>query len=250
MKANLYQEPHRITTYETNVNQCLSLKMLLNLLLMVSGDQNHHLGIKTSNFQSQHLGWVVVQYSIHLTRLPKTNERVVLATQADRYNQFIANRNFAIKDADGQPIVKAQSNWIVLDLSRRRLVHLTPKIVRPYGSSFSLRLPHLTRPKLISDQQGVTDHSYRVRYSDIDSNRHVDNACYLDWMVDVLSPRFLDDYVPKIVNLKFSREVRYGSIITSRVKVVSDRAGILTKHEIIANHHVSAIANVKWVKRR
>ena len=119
-------------------------------------------------------------------------------------------------------------------------------MIKPYGAKSVALLPHLKRPQPIRDSRNVLIRHYRVRYDDIDINRHVNNAKYLSWMCDLLSPHFLTVYSPRRVELKFSREVRYGTVITSRLKVIRRPNAVITKHEIISHHRLAAVANIRW----
>ena len=38
---------------------------------------------------------------------------------------------------------------------------------------------------------------YRVRFYDIDSNQHVNNAMYFNWIIDVLGYDFLTTHIPE-----------------------------------------------------
>ncbi|URL61695.1 acyl-ACP thioesterase [uncultured bacterium] len=250
MKPNLYQEKHRIMYYETDMTSRLSLGMLLNLAVLVSEDQIDHLHVGTQLLQGDHIGWVVIQYSIHVNRLPKNNEVVTLSTQSKYYNQFLAEREFLIKDASGKVCAKIDSNWILLNLRTRKLILIKPDLIKPYGAQLVPVLPHLRRPYPIKNQHDTVSRIYRVRYSDIDINHHVNNAKYLNWMCDVLKPDFLVQHVPQDINIKFSHEVKYGTNVTSRVKMIKqDSNTVFTRHEITSNHQISAVANVKWIHK-
>ena len=51
-------------------------------------------------------------------------------------------------------------------------------------------------------------------------------------------------YTPKKINLKYVKEVQYGSDIESRL----EQEGLITKHEITSNGYVNAQAITQWEK--
>ncbi len=46
---------------------------------------------------------------------------------------------------------------------------------------------------------------YRVRFYDIDSNQHVNNAMYFNWLMDVLGYEFLTKHEVTQVTIRFDR---------------------------------------------
>lgn len=250
MQPNVFQEKHRVTYYETDRNDRMSLKMLLNIILLVSEDQSDHLRIGSATLQAQKLGWVVIQYAIKINHLPRTNEIISLTTSSTAYNQFMANRNFTITDSKGQVEVKVASDWVAINLQTRQLATLSPVLVKPYGGKKVRLLPHLKRPKTIKNTDHLQIKDYRTRYSDIDLNHHVNNSCYLEWMTDVLSPRFLTDYRPYRVMIRFRDEVKYGAVVTSRADIIHQTDNVMTKHEIRSDNKLNAVANIFWQKNK
>ena len=250
MRPNVFQEQHRVTYYETDRNDRMSLKMLLNIVLLVSEDQSDHLRIGSETLQAQKLGWVVIQYSIKINRLPRTNEIVNLMTSSTAYNRFMANRNFTITDSKGQVEVKVASDWVAINLQTRQLATLRPALVKPYGGKQVKLLPHLKRPQAIKNTDHLRMKNYRTRYSDIDLNHHVNNSCYLDWATDVLSPQFLTNYQPYQVGIRFRDEVKYGMMVTSRARIIRNPDNVITKHEIRSNNKLNAVANIFWQKNK
>ena len=85
---------------------------------------------------------------------------------------------------------------------------------------------------------------YRVRYFDIDINHHVNNARYLDWMLDPLGPDFLRQHRPVAFKINYEAEVQEGATVESRY--VLDRPTLTTVHEIWAGGRRCTTAELSW----
>lgn len=107
--------------------------------------------------------------------------------------------------------------------------------------------PHFHQPT-----DGAFHQPYRVRFSDIDSNKHVNNAKYLDWMVDCLDYDKLTQYLPQKVWIKFEKEISYGHTIDSffSQRLLEEHDQFWTDHEIFVEGNRCASANILWRKRK
>ncbi|WP_369346869.1 acyl-[acyl-carrier-protein] thioesterase [Apilactobacillus ozensis] len=160
---------------------------------------------------------------------------------------FFAYREFWIRDNQGNVCVHMTSRWVVMDYETRKMTKIPHEIVEPYHAEKVVNIPKLPRPAKINETtEKVISQSYRVRYLDIDSNQHVNNAHYLDWMVDVLSPEFLNNYTAKHIDLRYENEVKYGHDVESKVSFENDDDNLISKHEIYSNGKRSASANITW----
>ncbi|MBW1605977.1 acyl-ACP thioesterase domain-containing protein [Lactobacillus sp. Sy-1] len=239
-----YSERHRVTYYETDNQNRVTIPMLINMAIMVSQDQNNALALTDEFILSFGVTWVVIQYDLDIDHLPKTDEHITLQTQSTSYNKFFAFREFWILDEAGRQCAYIKSLWVAMNVEQRRLAPIPHEIVDPYQSKAVKMTPHLKRPKKIDTV--TTSHQYRTRYSDIDTNIHVNNTRYLDWMIDLLPYEFLVSHFPAHINLKYDNEVRYGTMIESNYERTTVDDQIVTKHEIHNNGKIAAVANFTW----
>lgn len=85
---------------------------------------------------------------------------------------------------------------------------------------------------------------YHVRFYDLDSNHHVNNAMYFNWMIDVLGYDFMVNHIPVAAKVKFDKEILYGNDITSVYQV--DEENGKTLHEIRVGDQLACEANIQW----
>ena len=52
--------------------------------------------------------------------------------------------------------------------------------------------------------------NFKVRYTDIDSNNHVNNTKYIDWAIETLPEDIVNNYVLDEVKVTFEKECKYG----------------------------------------
>ncbi|GLB47155.1 acyl-ACP thioesterase [Philodulcilactobacillus myokoensis] len=245
-----FSEKHRVTYYETNGQNKATLAMIINMAILASEDQNNALLASNKVRDDLNASWVVIQYSIDINKLPRTDENVVLKTRASSYNKFFASREFWINDLNGNSYVHISSNWVTMNLKTRKMVLIPKPLVEAYGFRHVDEIPHLKRPKRINDDADkFYQKDYHVRYNDIDMNGHVNNSHYLNWIVDSLPASFLSAYNPTHIDLRFKNEVRYGQNVESKVSIKNlNQTKAKTRHEIISNDYLAVVANCVWKK--
>ncbi|GEK29017.1 acyl-[acyl-carrier-protein] thioesterase [Furfurilactobacillus siliginis] len=243
-----FEEPHEVHYYETDVSGKITLAMMINLLVRVSYDQADALGVGTDYMLANNQGWVITQYEINITRMPAEHEHVRMVTEATSNNRYFAFRQFWLYDEHDEELAQVQSICVVMDQTTRKMVSIPDSSIAPYASDVVNRIPRLKRPGRITDTDNVTSKDYQVRYFDLDSNHHVNNAHYFDWLMDALDAEFLNQHTLQHVAIRFENEVQYGHVVTSTVtEPVTTADGLVTtKHKISAGTDQYAEAELTW----
>ncbi|WP_283805085.1 acyl-ACP thioesterase domain-containing protein [Lentilactobacillus rapi] len=152
MAAKQFSEFHTIPFYECDVNNNITIPMLINVLILASEHQNESLGVDQAALISKYgIGWVVISYSIKINQLPKNRDTVKMTTRGTSYNRYFAYREFWLHDEQGNELVKVESIWVLMDEEKRKITPMTPEIIAPYQSEKVKRVPRLPRPKIIKD---------------------------------------------------------------------------------------------------
>ncbi|MCY9807168.1 thioesterase [Lentilactobacillus senioris] len=244
--AKKYSLDHQVLYYEGDVTNQMTIAMLLNVVVLTSEAQNRDLGIDHDILGQQGLGWVVTSYSMKVNRMPRVDEVITVTTRGTSYNRFFALREFWVVDATGQELVKIDSIWVLMDEVKRKITTISPEIVAQYESELVKKMPKLPRPT--APETVIAEKNYQIRYTDIDFNGHVNNAHYLEWVVDTLPMTFLEQHTPKAINIRFENEVVYGQTVQGTVELLGDDSQSISRHEIKFEDTTAALAEITWQK--
>ena len=245
MVANRYNEKHRVVFYETDVTKNINIGMLVDLMMLASENQSEQLGIGTDKVNDLGYGWVITQHVLEIERLPKVNEEVKIWTEADSYNKYFCYREFGIDDLDDNPLVRMHTIFVLMDFKNRKISQIVPELIIPCGAT---ETPKVKRYKNVKKIKEIDNHKkYQVRFMDIDSNHHVNNVHYFDWMLDTLDYGFLSKHTLKKINIQYKQEITYGDIVTSNVQIINSNDTITTLHEVKNNDKVSCLAECEWI---
>ena len=186
-----FRMPHDVVYYEADVTGKLSLPMIYNLAILSSTQQAIDLDIGPEYTHAKGLGWIVLQQLVTINRRPKDGETITLMTKAKQFNPFFAKREYRLIDADGNDLVIMNGLFSMIDMNKRKLARIPKDMAEAYQPEHVRKIPR--DPEVTPfDETRDADYvqEYVVRYLDIDSNHHVNNSKYAEWMSDVLPVEF------------------------------------------------------------
>ncbi|MCI1290651.1 MAG: thioesterase [Lactobacillus sp.] len=237
-----YRLNYQIQFMDCDEQGRLKLSALIKLMMHVSNLQLSGLGLGTKDFLAKNLGWVVTQYQFAFNRLPRGGEQVILTTEAKGFNRFFCYRDFGVEDKAGQTLITVHSQWVILDLQQRKMVAPTAELLAPLEQAAGVRGTRIKRLRPLPEYDKKS--TYLVRYADLDTNHHVDNANYFVWVTEPLGRDFLNQHEPVSLLMQFDQEVQYGQNVQSLVTLQDG----LSQHEVVSAGQKSALAEIVWRK--
>ncbi|MCK5542782.1 MAG: hypothetical protein KAI40_08805 [Desulfobacterales bacterium] len=95
-----------------------------------------------------------------------------------------------------------------------------------------------------------TDHKdiFKIKMHDLDLNKHVNNATYVEWAVETLPENILKNFTIKKINIVFLKESFYPGQIISKAQINETSNSLITYHSIFGktNEHELARINIIW----
>lgn len=199
----VYQEQLTVRHYECDRKGQMTLAMLSRILLHISQRQTECLNANKF-MQEQQLTWFILQHDMMIYRLPRASETILIETEAVSYNPFFTHRRFKVS-VDNELLVKTIVRFAVVDKIERRIVRITDDMIHAYQAEKIVK-----NPKLVAIERFAKcerPRYFTVHYTDIDSNQHVNNAVYFDWVWNSLPAKFLQHYLPTNVSIIYENEV-------------------------------------------
>lgn len=245
MSGKRYKSKHKVLYYECEKTYRMTLSMLLNVLIQVSGEQSSALGLGDEKMGELGYAWIVLQHAFDIHRMPVTNELIEIETQARQYNSFFCYRDFYVYSETGTLLVEFTMVFAIMDRNERKMIRIPEEIVSPYGAPFKKGLIRIPRPSKVDEK--IADSSfYTIRYFDIDVNDHVNNAKYIEWMLDALGEEFLKNKRLKTGTIKFEKELLYGQTAESKSSRLHTKEKTVTAHEIRTEAGFHCSASFEW----
>lgn len=177
----IFKEEHQVSYGDCDETGKIQLPHLIEHFMQVSNDQLTAGGAGIHDLLKQNLGWVVVEYHLDIDRLPEAGEKITVTTNGSGYNRFFEYRDFGIIDSTNKKIVDVKSQWVILDLKNRKITEADDQMMQKFGNPYLKHMPRFKRLRPLKEYR--SSKKYTVRYYDLDTNHHLTNSIYFDWMI-------------------------------------------------------------------
>lgn len=238
----MFKLPYTVMFADCDEEKRLTWPRLLDLMMHVSNSQLTEWGAGIADLLKEQLGWVVVRYHFDVVRLPKAGEEIVLMTEASGHNRFFCYRDFGVATKAGEQLIKVTSQWVIIDLAKRKMVPPTQAlgaVIKKAGPQTMQRFARLHELPTYEQKQGQ-----QVHYYDLDTNRHVNNARYFNWLFDLPGRAFVDIHAVKSIDIQFDEEVKYGDNVVTLLHNEIGKSSL----KIAADGKTAALCVIDWKK--
>ena len=161
---------------------------LLDMCQDVATLQAEEMGIGHDEMLARGVFWVVVRQKFEVIRNPRHFQTVTVRTWPHTPTRFSFQRDFAMRDEQGELLAKMTSEWVLVNEQTRKFA--TVKDYYAPTDDFDEARAFERKPRKIADfpEGNRPPVTMTPSYPDIDLNGHVNNARYADYVVNALNP--------------------------------------------------------------
>jgi medium-chain acyl-[acyl-carrier-protein] hydrolase len=210
---SILKKKYTVQVNDIDFRRQLKLSSLFVYLQDMATEHAYNIGVGRDVLQAKYgIIWVLNRAVVEIIRHPMFKEEITIETWPEQPDKVLFNRNFLVYDKEGNIIIKAFSQWVVIDCMTRRLRR---------SSIIEEEFPKVDRERpvtSISDKikpVGRLNLSYKktVGYSDIDINEHLNNARYIDYIMDCFDMDFHKKYSVSSIQIDYMHEALPGEVI-------------------------------------
>jgi acyl-ACP thioesterase len=196
----MYQYRNRVSYSQVDSNLNLTYYGLVNLMQDCSCFHSDDVGVGVHYLAPRGLGWFVTNYEIHINRMPKYLENIVVSTYPYQVRGMMARRIYTITSEEGELLMYADSLWVLMDLNNLRPARLDDTIIAAYPPEENLPEFDFERAKLRYNGEGKKVGTFVVNENYIDTNSHMNNSFYID-----VTRRFLPSENFSKINVNYKK---------------------------------------------
>lgn len=215
-----FRKKYGIHSFQIDSNREAAPVSILQIFEDTAVSHAAHAGLGMDHLLAESTGWVLNRWLFQMERYPVLGEEVTVETWPSRFDRFYATREFRIADADGKLLGRASSLWIYLDAVKKRPLRIPADFARIYeldeARETADSFPDI--PAAGADAPAVLFH---VRRRDIDTNGHVNNSRYIDWMLEGTPDDLAGEYQLSRLEVVYRKETGYGADIRSECETQS-----------------------------
>ncbi|MUK89000.1 acyl-ACP thioesterase [Ornithinibacillus sp. L9] len=214
VKTTIYKKNYHIDLSDVDFTKSLRASTLLSYFQDVASLAAENLGAGIETLEETYgVAWVLMRIRVEIIRNPKLDEEIIIETWPQEPKKLEFERDFIVRDQEGNIIIRAVSAWVIMDVKERKLKR---------SSFISLTYPNVVEKRALDDplgklkSAGQLEGAYQkvIGYSDVDFNGHLNNSKYVDYMMDCFNLEDHRKYNVKSIEVNFTNEALPGETIT------------------------------------
>ena len=195
---------------------------ILETMQETAGVHSRIFGLGREVMDAMNIAWVVSRLTVKFDRVPRINEKIVIETYPTPNRHMFYPRTHIFRDAEGAQIGCANSLWVLMDLTARKLTNSEEVLSRMPDNTGMAMLPGM--PATVKPLGGeIAEGEIIPVYSELDMNRHVNNTKYLDWCANALGVDVMAENCITAFDVNYDAEILPGCVIRTELTREGDR---------------------------
>ncbi len=180
MPRYFYEKNYEIRSYDCNYLGRVNPLSLFNFMQDLASIHAEKLGFSVQHLMEKKMTWVLSRIHLKIEKIAYWKDQLQGRTWPCRRQGRFAMRDFRLTDLRGETVALTSSSWMVLDLDKRVPLKLENLGDIDYFAQEERALQDDFSP-LPVPESFEAEKSFRVRFSDLDINHHVNHVAYIDW---------------------------------------------------------------------
>jgi acyl-ACP thioesterase len=247
---NYFENIFELRYFEMNKFGEASSTTILTLLEETAADHCFSINHSLYDLQKQNIGWVLLSGAMKIDRYPKYKEKITIRTWLSSYSTIKGIRENLIYDEQRNIIGRAKGLWVFFDIERRRPVQIFDDIIEKWTFHDEESINFDISKKIEAIDSGSHIKEFIVNRFDLDTNQHVNNIRYLQWMMESIPTEVIDNFYLHFIDGRFTAEAQYGDTIMAFTNSGISENSFAHTIKIPNNNKICANARTLWKERR
>lgn len=243
---NYFDKEFELRYFEMNKSGEASPIAMLTLLQETAADHCNSIGHSLFSLMSENLGWVLLSGVMQMDRYPKYKEKIIIRTWISTYHSIRGFRENIIFDKNYNVIGRAKGLWVFYNIERRRPTKILKDFKEKWSSSEEVCIEHDITNKIEAIDSAESMIEFKVNMYDMDTNKHVNNIRYLQWLMESIPEDILDNYYLYAIDGRFIAEAQYGDVIVSLTKRDTNENTFIHTIRVKGEDKVCATGKTIW----
>lgn len=235
----VFELPLQVRSYEVGSAGRVRPANILRYFEYLATEASTARGFDHTWYEEHGTAWVVHDMRLVAGSLPRIGEQLRMATWLSSYGRVQAYREYALwREGDSQVVARAQGRWAYVDRVTGQLRRLPEDLISRFGS-MGHAMPHVRLAE--APTAAMCAFALDARAYEADSNRHINNAVYMDWFEEAVTLALEAapaDAAPspmaqlRRLHIEYLRPAMPGDRIRAQVRLAHRRRGVTVAGEL------------------
>ena len=203
-----FHSEHKVQFSQSNSMKKMSFYELLKVTSDMAVEDYAQRGMDRDTLTEHGYACLVSRVAFRFHRLPRENENYVFTTYEEKAEALQLVRAYEFTTPKGEPLITGLSSWLLVDPVAHRIIPTKKFDLRPPVESQKehdcLKYGKIQIPEDLEKWD-----EWKIRYSDIDGNNHVNNARYGAFVANAI-PENLREKDFTDFRLNYAKEAKLG----------------------------------------
>ena len=190
---------------DVDSNDKCRLSRILDLCQNIAVIHSDGLGYGTRGMMDRGWAWLVTRMKIRILKYPVADREVEMRTWSRGLKGVTANRGYEMLNDDGEQLLVGDSHWVLFNLEDQKIMRIPEEMEQSYSKLDRYVFEGEEESKIKDNDIIEVEKEFTIGKRDIDTNRHLNNARYFDFVSEVLP----DDLDVKEFDCTFKKQVKY-----------------------------------------
>lgn len=203
-----YSQKFSVSIYDVDFCGILKPSSILNYFQEVATRHSVELKVDYFNLIKKNEFWVLSRVCVEIDKYPEYGDEITVVTYPIAPRMIDCDRDYYILDKDGNVLIRGVSKWLILDAQTHKIKRVNPNY---FGGLNFIDKRAIQKPNWkvepVDNMELVFNSA--VRLDDIDFNRHMNNAKYINAAFNALEPNDILKKRIKAFSVNFLSEMNY-----------------------------------------
>ena len=201
-------------TFHCDFNHELCVGHLGNAMLNAADVHSTMRNFGMTYLNTIHKTWVLSRLAIELTEMPVEHTPLCIETWVENAMKYFTKRNWCIKSEEGKVYGYGRSIWAMIDTKTRE-----PQDILAVNDGRIMDYLYPEKPcEMAAVSRVVTPEmteyvEFKVKYSDIDVNGHLNSMKYVDHVMDMFPLSHYSEYQLRRLEIAYVAEGHFGDTV-------------------------------------
>ena len=214
----MYSLKYKVTTSTCDSEGRLKLYSALQMMQDCSEMWKDSEPVVKQYFAEQNMAQLLAFRQVEIIRAPEYKEELTVTTSVYGMKPMFGFRNTFIYDAEGKPCYKTWSMGAFVDLANGKLKRVDDATIASMTLEPQLEMNYRDRRIILPKEGGEVLEPIRVLRSDIDYNKHMNNANSVRMAMELLP----DDFVVEGLRVEYRVAAKLGDMLVPTIYRIDD----------------------------